>query len=187
MSTIESQRAAQRLNRSTLVNSFYKLSASLGIGKDSLVQRLAGLVFLIRVGSAVLAYGTQVLLARWMGGYEFGIYVGVWTWVLLLGSSVDLGLASAAQRLIPEYVQQNKLACLRGFLSVSRWLSMGAATIVAGCGAAVVKLLEPWIDQAITLPLYVACATLPAYAMAESRAPMIGWVWHSLRHLSFDS
>jgi len=169
MSTLESQHAAQRSNRSTLVNSFCKLSASFGIGKDSLVQRLAGLVFLIRVGSAVLAYGTQVLLARWMGGYEFGIYVGVWTWVLLLGSSVDLGLASAAQRLIPEYVQQQKLACLRGFLSVSRWLSMGAATIVGGCGAAVVKLLEPWIDQAIALPLYVACATLPAYAMAQAQ------------------
>jgi len=79
------------------------------MGKDGLVQRLAGLVFLIRVVSAVLAYGTQVLLARWMGGFEFGIYVCVWIWVLLLGSSVDLGLASAAQRLIPEYVQQNSL------------------------------------------------------------------------------
>src|SRR6266481_10082425 len=140
MSTVESQ----HLKRSALVNSFYKLSASFGIGKDGLVQRLAGLVFLIRVVSAVLAYGTQILLARWMGGFEFGICVCVWTWVLLLGSSVDLGLASAAQRLIPEYVQQKKLACLRGFLFGSRWLSMGAATIVAGCGAAVVKLLEPW-------------------------------------------
>jgi O-antigen/teichoic acid export membrane protein len=167
MSTIESQHAAQSLKRSAWADAFYKLSASFGIGPDSLVQRLAGLVFLIRVVSAVLAYGSQVLLARWMGGFEFGIYVCVWTWVLLLGSSVDLGLASAAQRLVPEYAQHNKLACLRGFLSGSRWLSLGAATIVAACGAAVVKLLEPWIGQAITFPLYVACATLPAYAMAQ--------------------
>src|SRR4249919_1719303 len=157
MSTIESQHAAQHLKQSALVTSFYKLSASFGIGQDNLVQRLAGLVFLIRVVSAVLAYGSQVLLARWMGGLEFGIYVGVWTWVLLLGSSLDLGLASAAQRLVPQYVQSQKLACLRGFLSASRWLSMAAAAIVAGCGAVLVKLLEPWVGQAITWPLYVAC------------------------------
>ena len=39
-----------------------------------LAQRLAGTVFLIRVVSA--------LLARWMGSFEFGIYVYVWTWVV---------------------------------------------------------------------------------------------------------
>ena len=169
MSTVESQHAAPPLSRSGWASSFYKLAASFGTGQDNLVQRLAGLVFLIRVVSAVLAYGSQVLLARWMGGFEFGIYVGVWTWVLLLGSSLDLGLASAAQRLVPEYVQSQKLACLRGFLSASRWLSMGAAAIVAGCGAVLVKLLEPWIGPAITWPLYVACATLPAYAMAQTQ------------------
>src|SRR5215212_385796 len=157
MSTLESQHAAQRLNRSALVNAFYKLSAAFGIGKDSLVQRLAGLVFLIRVGSAVLAYGTQVLLARWMGGYEFGIYVGVWTWVLLLGSSIDLGLASAAQRLIPEYAQRKNLAPLRGFLSGSLWLSLGNATVVAAICAAAINLLQPWLGHATVMPLYVAC------------------------------
>ena len=47
-----------------------------------MVQRLSGTVFLIRVASAVLAFGSQVLLARWMGSFEFGIYVYVWTWVL---------------------------------------------------------------------------------------------------------
>ena len=46
-----------------------------------LVQRLAGTVFLIRVASALLAFGSQVLFARWMGSFQFGIYVYVWTWV----------------------------------------------------------------------------------------------------------
>ncbi|HEY7379087.1 MAG TPA: hypothetical protein VH542_10420, partial [Steroidobacteraceae bacterium] len=51
-----------------------RLSAWLGGGELMLVQRLAGTVFLIRVGSALLAYGSQVLFARWMGSFEFGIY-----------------------------------------------------------------------------------------------------------------
>ena len=44
-----------------------------------LAQRLAGTVFLIRVVSALLAFGSQVLFARWMGTFEFGIFVYVWT------------------------------------------------------------------------------------------------------------
>jgi len=35
--------------------------------------RSAGAAFIIRVVSAALAYVTQVLLARWMGSFEFGV------------------------------------------------------------------------------------------------------------------
>jgi len=69
-------------------------------GGNGTAKRLAGVVFIIRILGAILAYGSQVLLARWMGGHEFGVYVYVWTWVLLLGCCVDLGFGSAAQRLI---------------------------------------------------------------------------------------
>ena len=98
-----------------------------------LVQRLAGTVFLIRVASALLAFGSQVLFARWMGSFEFGIYVYVWTWVLLLGQAIDLGLGTAAQRFIPEYRERGLLALLRGFVSGSRWLALAIA--IVHCGA----------------------------------------------------
>src|SRR5258708_36313871 len=60
-----------------------------------LAQVIAGKVFLVRVGSALLALASQVLLARWMGSYEFGIYIYVWTWVLMIGALSDVGLSSA--------------------------------------------------------------------------------------------
>ena len=45
-------------------------------GSDlSLARRLAGAAFLIRVASAVLAFVSQIVLARWLGSFEFGIYV----------------------------------------------------------------------------------------------------------------
>src|SRR3569833_3273215 len=53
--------------------------------------------------STALAYLSQVLLARWMGGSDYGVYVYVWTWVLLLGSMMDIGLSASAQMIIPEY------------------------------------------------------------------------------------
>ena len=69
----------------------------------SLAQRVASTAFLIRVAAAGIGYFSQVLLARWMGSFEFGIFVYVWTWVMVIGGAVDLGLASSAQRFIPDY------------------------------------------------------------------------------------
>ncbi|HXW23306.1 MAG TPA: lipopolysaccharide biosynthesis protein [Xanthobacteraceae bacterium] len=146
---------------------------------DGLAQRTAGNAFLIRVASAVLVYLTQVLLARWMGEFEFGIYVYVWTWVLLVGALVDFGLASAAQRFIPEYIGLRTFALLRGFLSGSRWLALSIATVMAGFGALGIWLFAPWIGRYEIVPLYLACVAVPLFALAhvqEGIARAYGWV-----------
>ena len=88
-----------------------------GSGEASLTRRLAGTIFIIRVFSAALAYFSQILLARWMGGSDYGVYVYVWTWVLLLGSMMDFGISASAQKIIPEYRTRGEHALLRGFLS----------------------------------------------------------------------
>src|SRR5882762_7565701 len=101
-------------------------------GSDrSIAKRIAGTAFLIRVASAAIIYLTQVLLARWMGRFEFGIYVYVWAWVGFLGMPSALGLAYSAQRFIPEYKALGDGDRLRGFLRGSRWLCLGFGTAVA--------------------------------------------------------
>ena len=146
-----------------------RLKARLGGAESLVLQRLAGTVFLIRVLSALLAYASQVLFARWMGSFEFGIYVYVWTWVLLIGQSLDLGLATAAQRFIPEYRERRLLDLLRGYVSGSRWLALGSAIAAAALCAGVVRLLRPWLDDYTIIPLYLACMALPAYALANTQ------------------
>ena len=69
-----------------------------GSSEASVTKRLAGTIFIIRVVSAALAYLSQILLARWMGGSDYGVYVYVWTWVLLLGSMMDFGISASAQK-----------------------------------------------------------------------------------------
>ncbi|MDP1532171.1 MAG: hypothetical protein Q8L92_01170, partial [Rubrivivax sp.] len=43
-----------------------------GTSEASVTKRLAGTVFIIRVISAAMAYLAQILLARWMGGSDYG-------------------------------------------------------------------------------------------------------------------
>jgi O-antigen/teichoic acid export membrane protein len=157
-----------------------RVRAWLADGSDtSLAQRTAGAAFLIRVASAAILYLSQVLLARWMGRSEFGVYVYVWTWVLLIGTLADFGLAVAAQRFIPEYTEHKNFDRLRGFLTGSRWLAMGVATALAGLALMAIDVVEPWIDSYLVVPLYLACACLPLYtlgSMLDGIARSYNWV-----------
>jgi len=133
----------------------------------SAAQRAAGVAFLIRVANAVLVYLSQVLIARWIGQREFGIYVYVWTWVLLIGALADFGFASAAQRFIPEYAGLRAFALLRGFLSGSRWLTFAFATATAALGALGIYLCGDWIASYEIIPLYLACVCLPFFSLTN--------------------
>ncbi|BAM87197.1 putative polysaccharide export protein, PST family [Bradyrhizobium oligotrophicum S58] len=146
-----------------------RLAAFGGSGEASLTRRLAGTIFLIRVLSAGLAYLSQILLARWMGGSDYGTYVYVWTWVLLLGSMLDFGIASSAQKIIPDYRTSGEQALLRGFLSGGRWLTLATSSIAALLLAGLIALLSPWIDAGERLPLYIGCLTLPAFVVANTQ------------------
>src|SRR5579872_2653469 len=135
----------------------------------TVTRRLAATIFVIRVLSAALAYASQILLARWMGSSDYGVYVYVWTWVLLLGSMMDFGISSSAQKIIPEYRARGEHALLRGFLSGSRWMTFFISSIVSGLLAGLVKLLRPWIEENTIVPLYVGCLTLPAFVVANTQ------------------
>ena len=140
-----------------------------GSSETSVTKRLAGTIFIIRVVSAALAYLSQILLARWMGGSDYGVYVYVWTWVLLLGSMMDFGISASAQKIIPEYRASGEHALLRGFLSGSRWMTFIVSSMVSVLLAGVVKLLSPWIDANAIVPLYIGCITLPAFVVANTQ------------------
>jgi O-antigen/teichoic acid export membrane protein len=148
-----------------------RLRALLGGGthEASLTRRLAGTIFAIRVLSAALAYLAQILLARWMGGSDYGIYVYVWTWVLLLGGMMDFGISASAQKIIPEYRTSGATALLRGFLSGSRWMTFAVSSAVSLALAGLVRLLSPWIDAGAVVPLYIGCLTLPPFVVANTQ------------------
>ena len=119
-------------------------------GDRSLAQRVASAAFLIRVLAAGLAFASQVLLARWMGTFEFGIYVYVFTWLMVIGAVVDVGLASAAQRFIPQYSEKGAWSQLRGFLSGSRWLAFWFAMVVSIAGLFIIQALDHWLDDYVS-------------------------------------
>jgi O-antigen/teichoic acid export membrane protein len=154
--------------------------------ENRLAQLVAGKVFLVRVFSALLALGSQVLLARWMGSFDYGIFIYVWTWVLMIGALSDLGLSSAARRFIPEYTELKSPELLRGFVSGSRQLAFVIATAIGALGAIIVSLLQPHLDTYLVIPLYLACAAIPVYGLGQTQAGISqSYDWPNLALMPF--
>lgn len=133
----------------------------------SVAQRMAGAAFVIRVMSAAIAYVSQVLMARWMGGAEFGTYVAVWVWVLMIGHFSNAGLASAAQLFVPDYGERRDEAGLRGFIFGSRAIGFGLATVVGGVGLLALWRFGDLLSQTMVMPLALAALCLPMFVLTD--------------------
>ncbi len=128
-------------------------------------QRDAFTAFSVRCASAALLYLSQIALARWMGGYEYGIYVFVWTWVMILGGLSDLGLGTGSIRSIPHYREAGEAALVRGVVRGSSWLSFCVGLAVALFCAGLLYAFKPFND-AFMLPAYLGLVCVPFYAVS---------------------
>jgi O-antigen/teichoic acid export membrane protein len=130
-------------------------------------QRDALTAFVVRAASAAILYLSQVVLARWMGGYEYGVYVFVWTWVLVLGGLSHVGLNMTMIRLVPEYRETGRLDLLRGLLRGGRLLALGLSTAIAAFGMAGLWLLGDRVADHYLLPAYLALVCVPMYTLTD--------------------
>ncbi len=147
----------------------------------SRAQRLALITYLVRIFSAALAFVTQIIMARLMSGHEYGIFVVVWTWVIVLSSVATMGLVTACIRLIPEYMAHEKFELLRGLLLHSRLFACGAATLIALVGASGLYIFGDEIASYYILPFYLAMVCLPLFSLTEMQDGIaLSQDWHDL-------
>ncbi len=152
-------------------------------GKDdrAISQRIALVAFGVRIFSAVIAYVSQVLLARWMGDFEYGIFVVVWVGAVILGGLACLGIQTAVVRFIPEYKQRDEVALLRGVLVGSRIQGFVAATFFALMGGLGLYLFRDNLSSYYLVPLFLGAITLPMLAVAEIHEGVArGFSWADL-------
>ena len=82
--------------------------------ENARAQKMALIAFVIRVASAGIAFFSQIIQARLMGDYEYGIFVFVWVMVFLCGNLSCIGFPSAVIRFLPGYRVSESHGEIRG-------------------------------------------------------------------------
>ncbi|RUZ68980.1 oligosaccharide flippase family protein, partial [Mesorhizobium sp. M7A.F.Ca.US.007.01.1.1] len=130
-------------------------------------SRMSVIAFSVRIVSAVIAFVSQVLMARWMGSFEYGIFVLVWVTMVIVGNLACLGFHTSVIRYIPEYRERGLMDELRGIVLASRLFVLIASTLIAGLGALGVWLAAPWIESYYVIPFILGVICLPMIAMSD--------------------
>ncbi len=136
-----------------------------GGSENAVAQRMALMVFIIRVASAAIAFFSQVLLARWMGTFEYGIFVAVWAGVIIASTLTGLGLPSAVVRFVAEYREQNRHSLVWGMIHGGMWLSFATATSLSVIAAGLLYFLPGVVTNYFVMPIFLGILCLPAFSI----------------------
>ena len=138
-------------------------------GKDERSQslRTALIAFSIRIVSAFIAFISQVLMARWLGSHEYGIFVWVWVAAIIFGGLSCVGFPSAVVKFIPQYLVEKNVNALRGLILGSRVASTLVATLIAVVGIVAAYALDGQFSSIYTIPIIMAAICLPLLALSD--------------------
>ncbi|XEN31923.1 O-antigen/teichoic acid export membrane protein [Ensifer sp. WSM1721] len=128
---------------------------------------MALIAFAIRILSAAIAFVSQIVLARLMGEFEYGIFIFVWVLAVLFGNLSCLGFHAAIIRFLPEYNTAAALAEIRGLTMTARIFAMLSATALAMVGGAGLWLFGSMVEGYYIIPLYLGLTTLPMIALGD--------------------
>jgi O-antigen/teichoic acid export membrane protein len=139
-----------------------------GSMEHAAAQRVSLIAFAIRIVSAAIALVSQVIFARWMGQFEYGIFVLVWVTVVILGNLSCLGFQTSVIRFVPEYLDRGEHDHLRGILLTSKLFALGLTTCVAVVGAASVYHFRNAIESYYVAPFIIGLICLPMIALGDT-------------------
>ncbi len=137
--------------------------------KDETVraQRMALIAFAIRVLSAAIAFGSQIVQARLMGEFEYGIFVFVWVLVVLFGNLSCLGFHTALIRFLPQYEARAEHDEIRGLTATARVFAMGSASLLAVIGWTALHFAGARVEDYYVVPLFLGLIALPMIALGD--------------------
>lgn len=130
-------------------------------------QRMALTAFAIRVLSAGIAFLSQIIQARLMGEFEYGIFAFVWVLVVVFGNLSCLGMHTAVIRFLPQHRSDDDHGLVRGLAWTVRVFAMVSASILAVIGFTILHVAGESIAEYWLIPLFLALFALPMIALGD--------------------
>lgn len=134
----------------------------------------AGLALIIQIVGAGVMYASQILLARWMGVDEYGIYDYVNAVITSLALLAGFGLPNTTLRFIAIYQAQKHWAYLQGIIRGSWLQTLIISLIISGCSTGIWLSLNhaETLDE-YAIPLTVGLWATPIMALVNLQREVI--------------
>ncbi|MBP2443514.1 O-antigen/teichoic acid export membrane protein [Rhizobium leguminosarum] len=136
-------------------------------GEKAAAQRMALTAFTIRILSAALAFVSQIVLARLMGEYEYGIFVFVWVLVVVFGDLSCLGFHTAIIRFLPQYRAAGAFEEIRGLTGTARIFALLSGTAVLAAGMLGLHFFGDMIQVYYLVPIFLGLLAMPMIALGD--------------------
>lgn len=128
-------------------------------GNHKGLARGAGVAFILQGFGAGVAFAMQVLLGRWMGVDDYGIYSYTVAWAGLIAVATGLGLPQTVLRYIPAFLSHGDHPRVRGVLNFSLALTLAvgvAASALATLVAVAIGAGSGGVSWEVILGLWIA-------------------------------
>jgi O-antigen/teichoic acid export membrane protein len=125
----------------------------------------AAFVFTCRVAGAATVFVTQVLLARWMGAGELGIYVLAFSWCTMLSALAVLGFPPSALRFIGNALALGKHQLIKGFIRSGTQTIVALSLVVSLAGCAAIVMVEGLVPPTHETTMILAILSVPLFAL----------------------
>ena len=135
--------------------------------EQAAAEFMALFAFAIRVTSAAIAFLSQIVLARLMGEFQYGIFVFVWALAVIFGNLSCFGFHTAVIRFLPGYRDRKAHAEILGLTQTARRFAVFSASAITALGIAGLVLFGERIDGYYLVPLYLGLFTLPMIALGD--------------------
>lgn len=154
-----------------------------GTDDTARAQRQALTAFVVRVLSAAIAFISQIILARLMGEFEYGIFAFVWVIVIIAGNMSCLGFHTSVIRFLHQHLAERDTDTVRGLNLTVRLVAIVSASTIAALGLIVLHVFEASVPTYYLLPVTLAFFTMPMIALGDvldGTARSNGWVLQAL-------
>ncbi len=128
--------------------------------------RGSGFIFVCRVSGAGITLVAQLLLARWMGAAELGVYVLAFAWALLLASVSTLGFIPAAIRFVAYGQARGEPGYARSFYRFALRVVITVSLVLGAAAAGLAWLLPPGTGPDAHV-VTIALAFMPVLAVLQ--------------------
>ena len=135
-----------------------------------LIVRSGAWSLLISASGAALSLTVHLVLARVLGGEEYGRYVFALAWMNVLVLVAKLELDTASVRFVGAYSGTDQWPFLRGFLDRSAQIVLFVSGGIMLASAILILALFDQFGRGTALSFLAACVLLPVAAMSQLKA-----------------